>query len=177
MKRYLIIILLTLTYLPSISQEIVNPVIQSTGGIYRIDDLDKKPDPGVEYKIVLDLRNGPSSPNLINPALNNIARMLNLHGEGGIDPSNIKVVGVLHALATPATQNDSMYNDKYNISNPNNELIQELTDKGVELFVCGQSLEARGFGFDHLNPNIKLSISALTILTEYASKGYTVLVF
>lgn len=163
--------------MPVLSQETVNPVIRSTGGIYRIPNLDKTPDPDIKYKVVVDLRSGPESPDNINPALNNIARMINLHVEGGVDPSNIQVIGVLHALATPASQDDDMYIKKYDTPNPNSELIKELTDNGVELYVCGQSLEARGFGFDNLNPNIKLSISALTVLTEYTSKGYTLLVF
>ena len=129
------------------------------------------------YNIVIDIRSGPASPDEINPALNNIARMLNLHAAGGVPADRINVKAVIHNLATPTIADHATYQEKFGVDNPNTQLIQELTDAGVELFVCGQSMIARDYPFEGLNPNIKLSISALTVMTTYEIQGYTSLVF
>ncbi len=160
-----------------LGQEKVNPVIKNYGGIYAIPSAEETPSSDLEYNIVIDIRSGPSSPDEINPALNNIARMLNLHAVGGTSPDKIKVKAVIHNMATPSIADNATYQAKFGTDNPNIGLIQELTDAGVELFVCGQSMIARDYPFNGLNPNIKLSVSALTVMTTYEIQGYTSLVF
>lgn len=172
----LLVILLTCSNI-LLGQEKVNPVIKNYGGIYAIPMAEETPAEDLNYNIVIDIRSGPSSADMINPALNNIARMLNLHAVGGTSPDKIKVKAVIHNMATPTIADNATYNEKFGMDNPNIGLIQELTDAGVELFVCGQSMIARDYPFDGLNPNIKLSVSALTVMTTYEIQGYTSLVF
>jgi intracellular sulfur oxidation DsrE/DsrF family protein len=160
-----------------LAQEKINPVIKSFGGIYAIPEAVETPSKAIDYNIVIDVRSGPSSPDQINPALNNIARMLNLHAAGGVSPDKVKVKAVIHNLATPTIADNATYQEKFGVDNPNIGLIQELTDAGVELFVCGQSMIAREYPVEGLNPNIKLSISAITVMTTYEIQGFTSLVF
>jgi intracellular sulfur oxidation DsrE/DsrF family protein len=160
-----------------VGQEKVNPAIKNYGGIYAMPEAVETPSADLSYNIVIDVRSGPSSPDQINPALNNIARMLNLHAVGGISPDKIKVKAVIHNLATPTIATNATYQAKFGMDNPNIGLIQELTDAGVELFVCGQSMIGRDYPLDGLNTNIKLSISAITVMTTYEIQGYTSLVF
>lgn len=173
----LLVVILFYCVQPTFAQEKVNPIIKNYGGIYGISEAVETPSSDLNYNIVIDVRSGPSSPDQINPALNNIARMLNLHAVGGVLPDQIKVKAVIHNLATPSIADNATYQAKFGMDNPNIGLIQELTDAGVELFVCGQSMIAREYPLDGLNPNIKLSISALTVMTTYELKGYTSLVF
>ena len=161
----------------AMAQERVNPVIKNYGGIYAIPDAEETPSSSLPYNIVVDVRSGPASPDQINPALNNIARMLNLHAVGGTPKENLHVVAVIHNLATPAIADNATYQEKFGMDNPNTGLIQELTDAGVQLYVCGQSMTARNYPKRGLNPNIKISVSALTVMTTYELQGYTSLVF
>jgi intracellular sulfur oxidation DsrE/DsrF family protein len=135
------------------------------------------PDPNLEYRIVIDLKAVSADPARINPGLNNIARMLNLHAAGGIETGKIKVVAAIHGSATLAVLNDTGYKLKYGINNPNLKLIDQLKSAGVELFVCSQSLIARNNGFDNVNSHITIALSMLTVVTEHQMKGYGLLVF
>jgi intracellular sulfur oxidation DsrE/DsrF family protein len=153
------------------------PVVKDFGGIYNISSATRFPDSTLTYPVVIDIKGGSASPDQLNPALNNIARMMNLHGLGGVSANNLKVVGVIHSLATPTVISDADYQKKYGTDNPNTELIRALSDAGVQLFVCGQSLKARGFMESKIHEDITVSIAALTILTEYQLKGYAQLQF
>ena len=144
-----------------------------------INDLDgvKDPDPAIDYKIVIDLKTKSPDPARINPGLNNIARMLNLHAAGGIEADKISVVAAIHGNATYVVLDNVGYNKKYGMDNPNLELINQLKEAGVDLKVCGQSLVARNNGFDNINKEIDIALSMLTVVTEMQQKGYGLLVF
>ena len=174
--RTLLTLICVITMNYGYSQQ-VTPAIEGFGAIYEIPQAVEKPDPSIDFKIVLDLKSGPVSPTDINPAINNIARMFNLHAVGGVPKEKLDVVGVLHNLATPAVITNEAYQRKYGMDNPNMELIKALKDSGVKLVVCGQSIIARGFQFEDVNPDIKVSVSALTAFTTYQMRGYNLLAF
>ncbi len=153
------------------------PIVPGFGGIYKIPKVQKNPDTTLTYRIVIDVTQGAEKSDEINPSLNNIARMLNLHGLGGVLKEKMEVVAVVHSLATPTVLANAAYQEKFGCDNPNDKLIQALSDAGVKLFVCGQSLLARGFYPQPLHSDITVSISALTIQTEYQQKGYALLKF
>lgn len=153
------------------------PIIADYGGIYAIPEAQKYPDTTLTYRIVIEIVQGADEISQLNPALNNIARMLNLHGLGGVSPEQLEVVGVVHGAATPVVLENEAFREKYGADNPNDELIRVLSEAGVKIFVCGQSLLARNFYPQPLHPEVTVSISALTILTEYQRKGYAFLKF
>lgn len=159
------------------AQSRVNPVIKSFGGIYDIPEATVKPDPKLEYKIVVDVYGGAENKTGLDMSLNNVARMLNLHAVGGVDPSKMDVVLALHGNSTYSTMNDESYKRKYGVDNPNTLLIKELKDAGVKIAVCGQSLKARGVAIADLNPNIQIATSMLTTVTSHQLQGYKLLKF
>ncbi|MEP1096037.1 MAG: DsrE family protein [Cyclobacteriaceae bacterium] len=161
----------------SFSQKRVNPVIENFGGIYDIPDAVVKPDPAAEYKIVIDVYGGSEEKNQIDRSLNNVARMLNLHAVGGVDPENMQVVLAAHGGSTYSILNDEAYNAMFGMDNPNTPLITELKEAGVKLTVCGQSLKGRSIENDQVNNNVELSTSMLTTVTKYQLLGYTLLKF
>ena len=73
--------------------------------------------------------------------------------------------------------NNEAYKAKYKVDNPNLKIYQQLQTAGVKMFVCGQSLIAREVDRNKLVPEVKISVSMLTILTTYQLKGYAVLKF
>lgn len=152
------------------------PVIQEFGGIYSIDQATVLPDAKQKYDIVIDLYSG-EDPMQLNKALNNVARMINLHAVSGVHPDSIHVVLAIHGKATKTVLNNEGYQSRYGINNPNDNLIVALNDAGVKLTVCGQSLIARKINLDEVHENIQLATSMLTTVTNYQQKGYTLLKF
>lgn len=156
--------------------EYQHPVIKNYGGIYPIDEATVIPDASMRYNIVVDVYSG-EEPTELNKALNNVARMINLHAIAGVNPDSIHVVLAIHGKATKTVLNNDAYESRYNVINPNNNLITELKKAGVELTVCGQSLIGRKIDPDEVNENIEIATSMLTTVTTYQLKGYTLLKF
>ncbi len=159
------------------AQKPLFPIVPNFGGIYAIESATETPDTTLSYKIVIDIKDGRTTEEELNLALNNIARMLNLHGLGGVSAEKIEVIAVIHAQATPTVLSDKDYKKQFGTKNPNTKLIEALAAHNVSFFVCGQSLLARGFSESKLLPQIQVSISALTVLTSYQRKGYALLTF
>ena len=158
-------------------QEAQNPVIQDFGGIWDIPQATVTADKNHDYNIVIDLHSGPDSPEMLNPALNNAARMLNLHAVAGADPARVHIVLAIHASATYSIMTNEGYRAKYGVDNPNVELIRQLDRAGVKLTVCGQSLIAREVAFGDVQDDVEVATSMLTTVTTYQNKGYAYLRF
>jgi len=173
---YLSIILLSAISFTTYAQTPANPIIKDYGTINSIDNV-TMPDPSLEYKIVIDLKSSNDNYDKVNKGLVNVARALNLHGVAGIPQEQLHVSVAIHYTATPIVLNNAGYRKKYNIDNPNLELIKQLKNAGVEIFICGQSLVARKYAFEDVNPDVAVALSMLTVVTEKMAKGYSLLVF
>ena len=178
MKKQSFTTFIMLCVLPvfAFAQERVGPQVQDYGLIYDIPQA-VQPDPSISFQIVVDVKTSSDKPKFINPGLFNLARLVNLHVAGGVDPSNLHIVAAIHGGATFSTLDNKGYNKKYGMDNPNMELINQLKDAGVQLFVCGQSLMTRNKGLDNINPQVAISLSAMTVVTEHQAKGYGLLKF
>lgn len=176
MKKLLIGVLFLLIGNTTYAQKGANPIIKNFGTIYEIPSA-VNPDANIEYKIVIDLKTLQRDKESINPGLNNVARMMNLHGLGGVKPENLKVAVAIHGGATDVILNNNAYKEKYELDNPNLALIDELKAAGVDLYVCGQSLLARKYELKEVNEQIKIGLSMLTVVTTHMHKGYHLLVF
>lgn len=170
------LIILFLTFSNSNAQEARFPIVPEFGGIYQIPGS-VQPDPDLEYKIVIDLKTLQVDKDAINLGMNNIARMMNLHGLGGVSAENLHVVVAVHGGATETILTNERYKLKNGTDNPNIELLSALEEAGAEIYVCGQSLLARGYELNEVNSNVTLGLSMLTIVTEHMHKGYQLLVF
>lgn len=159
-----------------VAQQPQYPIIQDYGGIYEIPG-GIKPDKDIHYQIVIDLKNSQPLKGQVNRGLNNIARMINLHGLGGVPKENIHVAAAVHGGATEIVLNNEAYRAKHGMDNPNLGLIKALKDGGVVLYVCGQSLLGRGYAQDQVNKDITIGLSMLTVVTTHLHKGYKLLVF
>lgn len=154
------------------AQQMEFPIVKNFGGVFDIPDAVEKPDPSLDYKIVIDLAGGNENPAVINDHLNNIARMINLHSVGGVPKEKIKVVVAIHNQATYSILDNGSYQQRYKTDNPNLAVYKALHEAGVELFVCGQSLIGRSIDKNKISPDIKIATSMLTVLTTYQLKGY-----
>lgn len=176
MKNTFSIILICLS-IGAFAQKRVNPVIKNYGGIFEIPYADEKPDPTLEYNIVIEVERANATPDSVNWALHNVARMLNLHVMGGVPKNKLHVVLAIHGGAAYTAMNNDAYKAKYGVDNPNLGLYQELQQAGVKMFICGQSMIARNIDRHKMVPEVKIATSMLTTLTTYQLKGYALLKF
>lgn len=127
------------------------------------------------YKIVVDATRGTEKPDEVVPALTHTARLLNLHVYGGVPKQNMQVVVVIHSAAMPLVLRNEAYKTRFGVDNPNLPVLEALQKAGVQFYVCGQSMLKREYEQESLHPAIGLSVSALTLLTEYQLKGYALI--
>lgn len=176
--RKLLILVLSFHLATAFSQDKINPVIKSFGGIYDVPEASVKPDPNIEYKIVIDVYGGAvEDKSQTDGSLNNVARMINLHAVGGVSPENIKVVLAIHGKSTYSILTDKAFKERFGIDNPNTLLLKELNDSGVIITVCGQSLLGREIAINEINPLAEVAVSMLTTVSTYQMKGYGLLKF
>lgn len=157
------------------AQEKSNPVIKNGGGVFPVREATAIADPALDYKIVADLMVGPEKADELNPGLDRVARLFNAYSQAGINPNKISVVVVVHFKGTPLIMNDEAYRKEFGVANPNTALINELAARGVEFYVCGQSLHMRGYTSTPRNPHIKVVHAALVATTAFQLKGYALL--
>ena len=175
--KNLLLISIVFAALSVSAQTRVFPVIKNYGGIFEVPDAVEKPDPTLDYKIVIELTTGSEKPGVFNASLNNIARLINLHVVGGVPKEKLHVVVAIHGEASYSVMNNEAYRDTYKTTNPNLDLYKELSDAGVKFFICGQSLIAREIDRTKMVPEVKIATSMLTTLTTHQLMGYAVLKF
>ena len=176
MKNLLTLAALVISF--SLTAQIrVFPVIKNYGGIFDVPDAVEKPNPDLDYKIVIELLTGSEKPGVYNASLNNIARLINLHSVGGVPKEKLQIVVAIHGEAAYSVMNNDAYRDKYRTTNPNLDLYKELSEAGVKFFICGQSLISRDIDRMKMVPEVKIATSMLTTVTTYQLMGYAVLKF
>jgi intracellular sulfur oxidation DsrE/DsrF family protein len=174
MKKLVILSLLTVLSLNLMAQgqKWVNPIIPNYGRIIDLENVDIRPDPEMTYNILIEVVHDMEKPERLNFYANNVARLINLHAVGGVKKENLNIVVVIHAQATNTVVNNAAYMKKYEVDSPYVNFYKELVDAGVELIVCGQSLQMFGHQKSDVLPGIKVATSALTAISTYQLKGY-----
>ncbi len=161
--------------------KMIYPLIRASyTGVVVVEGIDEKPDPELDYKIVVDFtafpelekNKGKVDSVKTNWGLSEIGRIYNLHLAAGIPKNKIQIVAAVHANAMESFFTNEAYLEKYKTENPNLSIIEELSNAGVKFLVCGQSLTWWGYQKDMLIPQAKLTLTAQTTLTSHQMKGF-----
>jgi intracellular sulfur oxidation DsrE/DsrF family protein len=102
---------------------------------------------------------------------------LNALAAAGVPLDHAKFVVVFHGAAMSGLLDDAHYRSRFGVRNPNLPVLDQLTKKGVELFVCGQNVAADKLDPKTLAPQVRIASDALIVLMTYQSKGYALLSF
>ena len=146
------------------------PLIAGYGGVTRIPNAAEKPKPGT--KVLFDTT-ADSKPTEVNKGLERAARLLNLFGAANLKASDLNLAVVLHGEATKSALSDDFYRLRYQTDrNPNLPLINELKKAGVQIYVCGQALNYKGFPESAVAENVSIADAALTVIVNRQSDGY-----
>jgi intracellular sulfur oxidation DsrE/DsrF family protein len=151
------------------------PTIQNYGKMHNLPDSAFKPQPGHTYKVVFAMTQAAAQPDKVNPALDHVARTVNLYAASGVPLAKLKFVAVAYGAATPLALDDAHYREAYGVPNPNLPLIVQLKKAGVTIAVCGQAVAEHHFQYDWISANITLALSALTTITTLQQQGYALM--
>jgi intracellular sulfur oxidation DsrE/DsrF family protein len=177
MKKFSLLLLVFPAFSFLNAQTKVNPVIKSYGTVFQMPGADHKPDPSIKYKIIVELTENASKPDTLNEYIEALATLMNLHAAEGVAKENIHMVVILRKMATYAVFGNELYKEKFKCDNPNLQLLKELSDAGVEFYVCGQTMLKRNIDTKKLVSGTKVASAGLTAITTYQLKGYTMVKF
>ncbi len=160
-----------------LESKMIYPLINAGkwSGVFPVKNPTEIPDQSMEYKLLFELLiNNPDSISKdINHGITEICRIINLHVASGIPVKNIMPVIVVHGPALFSLYNNDNYKKKYKIDNPNISVINELIAKtGAKVIACGQAMAFLDVKPEDMIPEVKISITALTVLSNYGLKGY-----
>ncbi|MFT6407134.1 MAG: intracellular sulfur oxidation DsrE/DsrF family protein [Arenicella sp.] len=124
------------------------------------------------FKVIFDIskQNQTDGP---NRQFNSVARFINMHARAGVPKDNIEVAMVIHGKASFDLMNNAAHSAKFEKPNNNTELINLLSEFGVQIFICGQSASFHGLTNTELNQNVEMSLSAMTANALLQQRGYT----
>ncbi len=143
----------------------IYPVIKGYGGVVPVSRAAQQPRRGTKF--VIDITTGKFQKDA-NRGLDKTARYVNLYGHYDLLPGkDYHIVIVLHGHATAAAMNAE--------SNPNRELIRQLVRNKVEVYVCGQALAHKGFDRQQVMAEVKVAVSAATVLINKQTEGFAYL--
>ena len=180
MKYFLlqVCIIICLSMVCSVKAQVkTGPVLDEFGPVYSIEDADLLLDSDRLYKVIFDVYSDEKRSDQMNPLVHTAARFLNMHGQYGVPEENMKLVMVLHGPATKNALSDEAHKKISKKYNPNTALLKALSDKGVKIYVCGQSMKSKGFGAGDISEHVQVSLSAMTALVKYQSEGYALINF
>ena len=179
MKKLILLYITTLSFIV-FSQETTmsnKTTVEDFGKTFTVKNPDLILSKDKVYKVIFDIYTDNKDKSKINPLLNTVARFINMHTATGVPLKNMKIVVIMHGKATKDVLDTKAFLKKYKVKNPNNELLTALKNANVETFVCGQSYAHNKFKTKELNKNVKMALSALTVLVEYQSEGYQLITF
>jgi intracellular sulfur oxidation DsrE/DsrF family protein len=129
------------------------------------------------YKLLFDFAVGNAEDlkkGNINPGIQEIIRILNLHKAAGVPESRMDIAVIIHGPGTSTFLNNEEFKKMFGVDNPNIDLVNQMQQKGVKFSVCGQTIGLRGWGIEKLVPGVRKSYSARTVLSTYQLKGFVV---
>ena len=153
------------------------PVFNDIGPVYSIDNLDFLPDTSQHLRAIFDVDRRQMDPSEMNAIISSLHRYYNMHVRYNVPKDKIHLALVFHGHSTKDALLSSKYKEKYKVENPNKELIKSLSDIGVEVFICGQSMSYKGYSKEDLLPEVKVALSAMTVLTVYQMNNYALIKF
>jgi len=174
LTRYLLAISIPLLSTQLLAAEpTTGPIIDGYGASFTIDNSDVPLIEDHVYRVVWEITGYNGEPESVNRNLDRVARFLNLHAKHGVPAENMQLAVVIHGTALMNALNDESYSKRYQLKNPNLDLVNRLAEAGVQFYVCGQSMGFREFAKSELAAPIKLATSALTMVHQLQVEGYT----
>lgn len=151
------------------------PALPGVGKMHPLPKAAYQPQNNETYKVVFSVTKAGSKPDELNPSLDRVARTVNLYASAGVPLNHLKFVAVMYGGATDAALDNEHYRQKYNLDNPNLDLIRKLRNAGVDVAVCGQAAAEHQDQYEWIASDVTLALSALTTITTLEHQGYVLM--
>jgi intracellular sulfur oxidation DsrE/DsrF family protein len=122
-------------------------------------------------KLVFDI-SSESEKGQINGGIEEVMRILNLHGAAGVKKQDLDAYVIFHGPATASFLDDDLFIKQFQVANPNLPLLKQLQDAGVKLVVCGQTLGLRSLDISSFPDGTLKAYSARTASSDLVQRGY-----
>ena len=157
---------------PSVQGPWQTPAIVGVGKVDPLPQAAYQPQQQEVYSVVFSVTKAAEKPTEINPALRQVARMVNLYSSAGVPLSHLRFVAVISDNAIDATLDDEHYRQKYGVDNPNLPLIRTLRNAGIDVAASGQALVRNQEQQGWIAPEVTLALSGMTTITNLERRGY-----
>lgn len=151
------------------------PTIAGAGKIHPLPQAAYQPERNATYKAVFLLSMGAAKPDQINPALEHVARAVNLYVQAGVPLDHLKFVAVAVGPATAIALDNAQYRKKFGVDNPNLPVIAQLRKDGIDVAVCGQAWAEHQFDYSWKDASVTLALSGLTTVIDLQQQGYALM--
>jgi intracellular sulfur oxidation DsrE/DsrF family protein len=148
------------------------PAIEGYGKVHPLPKAAYQPDSKATYKVVFAMTAASKTPEEVNPAIERVARAVNLYASAGVPLNHLKFVAVAYGAATSIALDDAHYKSDYGMTNPNLAVIARLRKAGVDVAVCGQAVLEHKYQYEWVDPSVTVALSALTTITTLEAQGY-----
>jgi len=155
----------------------LGPVVEGYGPVFEVPAGSFNLDPEQQYKVVMDIGQGPDNPEEQNRGIESAARCLNPHARNGIDPAHLQMAIVLHGSAARAALSDQAHRERFDVPHGSLGLVQALGKAGVPIYLCGQTAAYHGYAPEDLLPQVTPAVSAMTVHVRLQQEGYRAILF
>jgi intracellular sulfur oxidation DsrE/DsrF family protein len=168
---------------PTGSPQYKHPLIKDHGGIVILPEAAHQAEKNA--KVILDITSDAMAGKVIK-GFDRAALISNTYAQAGVGPKDgMQMAIILHGPATKAALRDEAYQRHASSyaqhlgvdGNPNLALIRQLSEAGVEIYVCGQALAHHGFATEEVAPAVQVAVSAATVNINTQMNGYAYLPF
>ena len=177
MKHFLLLACLGLQFPVFGAEPLMRPVINEYGPVFPVPADSFNLEQGKQYRIVMDISDGPENPAALNRGIESAARFLNMHARNGISPENLQLAIVLHGSAAGAALDDTAYQKHFGVGNGSKGLVEALGKAGAQIYLCGQSAGYHGYDAEDLLPQVTMAVSAMTAHVRLQQEGYLAILF
>ncbi|HVT40567.1 MAG TPA: DsrE family protein [Gemmatimonadaceae bacterium] len=126
------------------------------------------------YKVAWNVLQGAAKPDETNDAFKRIASFVNSSGTAGVSRDNLHYVMVVHGAAGIELLSNTAYHARLGVDNPNAALLEGLSNAGVKIVLCGQTIVTRKLDRDQLLPFVRVALSATWAFAVLQAQGYHV---
>ncbi len=154
----------------SAAERVKGEVITEYGAYFDVRASEAIPE-GTVFRLAWDVKTT-GNPDEVIVGFNTIARFLNMHHAAGVPAENMDLVLVVHGAAAAGLLKSSAYTERTGVTNPNEPLIRDLMNAGVEVILCGQSSASRNVPIPDLIEGVRVELSAMTAHSRLQQQGY-----
>jgi len=150
----------------------IYPVIHHVGGVHPRAELPMRPDPNANYNIFVDIVSTTKDSSGQYQGLKRLARLVNLMAYTKVPSDHVHIVALFDGESGYAAANNTLYQQQFNTDNPNLSIIHAIKKAGVKFMICSQALAEFNLPDNVVDPDVTITLSALTDAVIYGQKGY-----